>query len=67
MGASLGIQFEIGDEVKVPSYVVLHSFATYGKIIGKKMNPLPIYTVEIKLNNGLKIIVDVHEEELRFI
>lgn len=61
------LEFEVGDYVSIPSRLIPYNWvACWGTIIRKKFNPLPIYTVEIKMHNGIKIRLDVPEEELKF-
>jgi hypothetical protein len=60
-------RFEVGEEVKVPQKFLRGAWATYGKILGKKIHPLPICRVEIQTSTGLKLHVDVPEGELRAI
>lgn len=58
---------EIGDRVMVPRRFIPHLWKPEGKIVGKKIHPLPICKVEIKLPNGVRITVDVRERDLHFI
>lgn len=60
-----GYRFEIGDEVKIPSKFLFGAWVSYGIVQGvRKTRTVPIYTVQIKMRNGLKLTVDIPENEI---